>query len=206
MSSQVFPTLAGQGWSIKRTPNWKTQVMTSASGKETRVGFWSSPVYEWEVVFNLLRQGTVNGTAYTEMQQLMGLYNILNGSYDTFLYQDQDDKAVTGQAIGTGDGTTTVFQLARAFGGFVEPILAPNVVSAVYKNGVLQGSGYTVSSWGSALPGKVTFSVAPAAGVVITVDFSYYWPCRFVDDALQFDKFLQGYYQTAAFKFRSVKN
>ena len=48
----------------------------------------------------------------------------------------------------------------------------------VYKNGVLQVSGVTVNT----TTGIVTFSVAPAGGVVITADFQFDVPCRFDND------------------------
>ncbi len=54
---------------------------------------------------------------------------------DTFLYTDATDNTVIAQSIGTGNGSTTTFQLVRSFGGFVEPILAPNAVTTVYDNG-----------------------------------------------------------------------
>ena len=133
MSSQVFPSFTGIGYPIPRRPMWNTTTQKVVSGKQTRLANWTYPIYQWDLLFNL-REGSVTGSAFTEMSQLKGFYNSRQGSFDSFLFTDPDDNTVTGQAIGTGDGSTTAFQLARANGGFVEPVLAPNAVSAVYDN------------------------------------------------------------------------
>lgn len=206
MSTQVFPSLIGQGWGITRSPIWKTLVNQAVSGRETRMGLWSYPIYEWELTFNFLRIGTMRQTVYSELQSLMGLFNKMNGSFDSFLYTDGDDNAVTGANLGLGNGSTTQFQLVRSFGSFIEPVFAPNTVTAVYLNGVLQsGANYTVSGWGTATPGVITFVTPPAGGVVVTADFSYYFPCRFSDDRMDFNKFMQNLYEAQSVKFRSIK-
>ena len=54
--------------------------------------------------------------------------------------------AAIGQAIGTGDGTTTVFPLVRSMGAYSEPVQGVSGVSAVYLNGVAQsGSAWSRS-------------------------------------------------------------
>lgn len=206
MSSFVLPALAGIGWDIVRKPMWKTQIQTAVSGKETRMAYWSYPRYTWEITYNFLRQGVINGTTFTELAQFFGFFNNRAGAFDSFLYEDRDDNAVTGQAIGFGDAVETQFQLVRAFGNYTEPMLAPNTVSAVYLDGVAQPSGWSVSGWGTDTPGVITFDTPPAAGVVITVDFSYYFPVRFVDDSIDFKNFLAQLYDCQTVSFISVKN
>ena len=208
MSTQVFPTLTGQGWDIVRTPIWDTITQQSVSGKEVRIGNFTFPRWQWDFVYEGLRQGVVNNATYTEFAQLAGFYNARQGSFDSFLYTDQDDNAVVAQGIGTGDGTTTQFQLIRTFGAFVEPVLAPNSVTAVKVNGVTKtlGTDYTIGAWGSANPGLITFTVAPGNTLPITADFSYYWPCRFVDDSIPFNKFVSNIYAAKKISIISLKN
>ena len=208
MSSSVFPSLAGQGWDIVRTPMWDTEINTNNSGKETRLANQTYPRYQYDVTFDVLRQGIVHGTAYTEFSQLMGFYNSRQGQFDSFLYTDKDDNAVTDQAIGLGDGATTTFQLVRSFGGYVEPILAPNVVTNVKVNGVTKtpGTDYTVSSWGSSAPGVITFAVAPGNALAITSTFSFYWPCRFTMDKFPLNKFMSALYAGKKLSFLTLKN
>jgi uncharacterized protein (TIGR02217 family) len=208
MSTAVFPSLIGQAWDINRTPIWDTTIETNVSGKEVRLSNFTSPRYQWDISYNALRQGTVHNIAYTEFSQLLGFYNARQGAFDSFLYNDSDDNSVTTQAIGTGDGTTKAFQLVRALGGFSEPVFAPNVVSAVYVDGVLKTADvdYTVSSWGSANSGVITFVTAPANTKAVTADFTYYWPCRFLNDSISFNKFISNMYEGKKLSIISLKS
>ncbi|HLH50092.1 MAG TPA: DUF2460 domain-containing protein [Roseiarcus sp.] len=216
MSTQVFPTLAGLGWSVKRTPLWKTRKQESISGKRTTLADWSFPRWQWELTFDFLRQAGANqqvtsfaGSTYSEFASLAGFFNARQGGFDSFLYTDPDDNtSPTDQPIGTGDGTTTTFQLVRAFGGFVEPILAPSAITNVKVNGVVKtlGTDYAVSTWGgSSTPGVITFTAAPAASAAITATFTFNFPCQFDDDSLTFEKFMAALYQAKSVKFSSLK-
>lgn len=208
MSTQVFPSFAGLGWDVTRTPIWDTSITPNQSGKEVRMSNYTYPRWQWDLVYTAFRQGVVHNVAYTEFAQIAGFYNARQGSFDSFLYTDADDNAVTAQALGTGDGVTTTFPLIRAFGGFVEPVLAPNVVTAVKINGTTKtlGTDYTVSAWGSANPGIITFTTAPAGSAAITADFSYYWPCRFLDDNIPFNKWISNMYAGQKVSLMSLKN
>ncbi|HKT18014.1 MAG TPA: DUF2460 domain-containing protein [Stellaceae bacterium] len=206
MSSAVFPSLAGLGWTVTRSEIWKTRTQESISGKETRIADWSYPRHLWALSYDFLRQGDFAGAAYGEFAALAGFFNLRQGALDSFLYADPDDNRASSQEIATGDGATTSFQLVRGFGGYAEPVLAPNVVSAVYLNGVAQSAGaYTVNLWGAALPGTLVFNAPPGAGVAITADFTFYFPCRFAADQLDFEKFMAALYQLKKIEFVSLK-
>ncbi len=202
MSTAILPSLAGLGFDIVRTPVWDTIIQQAISGKETRMARQTYPRWAWELTYNVLR----SGAAYGELQQLAGFFNARQGMFDTFLYQDADDNSVTAQTIGTGNGTTATFQLIRTFGGFIEPVLAPNTVSHVYLNGVNQASGWSVTGWGTATPGILTFTSPPGNGVSITADFTYYFPVRMSEDSVPFTLFLSQHYKAKKFSFVSVKN
>lgn len=204
MSVQVFPALPGIAWPVMRTQEWKGRQAENVSGKTVDQSDWSYPRWNWELTFAILRQGSVYGTAYTEMQQLSAFFAGRNGPFDSFLYTDADDNQATAQSIGTGDGVTTTFQLVRSFGGFVEPIYAPNAVSHAYVNGV-DPTGWSVSVWGSTTPGRVTFAAPPANGAALSADFSFYFPCRFTMQSLTFEKFLDKMYGGKKVAFRSIK-
>lgn len=175
---------------------WDTTVLQAISGKETRIARQTYPRWKWELTYNLLR----SNASYNELQQLAGFFNNRQGMYDTFLYADADDNNVSGQTVSTGDGVTTSFQLIRTFGSFIEPVLAPNVISHVYLNGVTQSSSnYSLALWGTTAPGVLTFNAPPGSGVAITADFSYYFPVRMSDDSVSFTMFLSQYYKTKNF-------
>ncbi|MGH6984589.1 MAG: DUF2460 domain-containing protein [Stellaceae bacterium] len=198
MTEPVFPALAGLGWSVKRSPLWKTRAQQAISDKETRLADWSYPAWQWELTFDFLRASP----AASEFQSLAGFFNQCQGAFGTFLYADADDNAVTGQSLGTGNGATTVFQLVRSFGGFIEPVLAPNVVNAVYVAGIAQSP----SSYGAdPATGLLTFTAAPASGAAIAADFSYWFRCRFAEDTLDFEKFMATLYRAQKLAFVSLK-
>ena len=111
MSDSVFPSLPGIAWNTVRTPMWATRVQTAISGKETRQADWSYPRYSWELNYDFLR----SAPSFGELQTLIGFINARQGSFGTFLYTDDDDNGVTGQQIGTGDGTTVTFPLNPYF-------------------------------------------------------------------------------------------
>lgn len=199
MSNAVYPTLPGLGFNFTKTPIWNTIVQKAVSGQETRAATQVYPRYQYTLTYEFLR----SAATYAEMQTLLGFYNARQGSFDTFLFTDPDDNSITGQQIGIGDGSTKTFQLVRAIGGFNDIIQAPNVVSAVYLTGVLQSGG----SWSvDATTGLLTFTAAPALNKIITVDFSWYWRCRFMDDQYDFDKFMSQLWSVGQIQFITVKN
>ncbi len=199
MSNAIFPALVGLGWSVKRVPMWKTRVQEAISGKETRIADWSFPRWKWELAYDFLR----GDAGHAEFQSLAGFFNQRQGMFDSFLYQDADDFSVTGQVLGSGDGATKSFQLVRSLGGFIEPIIAPNVVGNIYLAGVAQSpSAYTVDG----TTGIVTFTTAPAAALAITADFSFYFRCRFVDDSMDFEKFMSQLWRAKKLALISLKS
>lgn len=205
MSTTVLPALPGLTYPLTRTMLWSNTTQEALSGKQTRVANWSYPRWEWEISYSVLR--TWAGTA--EFQQLVNFILERQGSFDTWLYEDTDDNTVTAQPLGLGDGVTTTFQLVRAFGGvggFVEPIYAPNQVSAVYAAGVAQASNtWSVQGWESAAPGLLTFTAPPAAGAEITADFTFYFPVHFKDDTAALQKFMDQRYKADKLAFQSIK-
>jgi uncharacterized protein (TIGR02217 family) len=183
MTYSVYPVLAGLGFDVIWTPEFSNEVQRSASGKETAIRFWSYPIRNYELTYDILR----SAPTYAEQQTLLGFYNSVFARGNVFLFDDPDDDTVTGQNIGTGDGSTLAFQLQRTYGGFTEPIYAPHTVSKVYVDGVDQVGFWTNTDYTSTTPGIVTFSGghAPAAGKAVTADFTYYFPCRFSDDMIK---------------------
>ena len=208
MSTNVLPAMPGLSYPWDKEPTFKTRRQSNVSGKSIRIADWSYPMYTWTLNYSALRQGVLNSGSWTEMSQFEGFFDSLLGGWDSFLYPDSDDNAVVGQAcvntvtgLTTGDGATKNFRLIRAFGGFAMPVLAPNlsVTYTVYLNGVakVHPTDYAITPWGTsdvAGPGIIEFVAAPGAGVAVTADFQYYFPCAFDDDKLTFRKFMSNIY------------
>ena len=195
----VFPSLPGLGWSVHKSPAFKTRIQRAVNGRELRAIDQPNPIWTFTLTYPFLRdshdtrQAGGLGVGYDELQTLMGFFLGQQGSFASFLFSDPSDNSRLNEYIGTGDGTTTAFTLVRrmpAGGGagssFIETMNWPQNVSALYLNGVAQGSGW---SWSLSSP-TITFTTAPGAGVSINVDFTYYFLVRFHDDSADFENFM----------------
>lgn len=188
----------GLTYPVKRVSEWSTTKQMSVSGKEVRLTLYKNPIWHWELKYAYLKDNTSPPTAF---RTILDFYNRMNGSFDTFLYQDTDDNSVTDEPFGTGDGTTVTFNLLRhsISGGFGEWIQNINVLTNVKINGVIT-SAFTTNSIG-----QVTFTSAPAAAAALTWTGTYYFRCRFEEDKQDFDKFMNLLWQINVVKIQSVK-
>ena len=203
----VFPALPGLAWSVTKSPTFQTRIQRAVSGRELRALDYPYPLWQFTLVFDLLRDKPAAG--YDELRTLMGFFMLCQGAYGTFLFRDPSDDRAAGQQIGVGDAATAVFQLQRTMGatlpggGFHEPIVAPNVVTAVYLDGITQDpASYSVDT----STGLVTFATAPGSGLIITADYSYYFRCRFIDDSYAFENFMYQLWQLKKLTFISVRS
>jgi uncharacterized protein (TIGR02217 family) len=165
---------------------WSTKIQRSASGRELRAAYYSAPLYKISLSYEVLRSN-----ALQELQAMVGFFNARQGSFDSFLYLDPEDNAVTAQTFGVGTGGRTQFQLVRSLGGFVEPVLGPQLTGlgavSIALNGVVQTLGlhYTLS-----VGGLVTFNAPPPSGHVLTWTGQFYYRVRFAQDSADFERFL----------------
>lgn len=198
----LFPTLAGQAWSVHKRPSFSTRVADHVSGREVRSAFYAATLYEFELTFDALASGA--GAAFgslgaTSLQTLLGFYLQCQGQLGTFLYVDPTDATVRNQTIATGDGVTTSFTLVRTLGAFTEPVSYATQVNAVYAN------GSPVSGWSLTAPNTLVFTTPPASGTIIKADLAYAFLCRFIDDSEDFENVMSGLWQVASLRFRSVR-
>ena len=194
----VFPSLPGIAFPVSRKQNWSTVKQEALSGKRTRYPLYTYPTYSYQVSFDFLRSDSIN----LELQSLMGFIAELQGPYALFGYTDTYDNSVAVQSFGAGDGATTAFQLVRTFGGFTEPVFLLNGAPSIFVNGVLKTitTDYTVSAYG-----VITFTTPPAAAAPVTWTGSYYWPCRFDDDTIDFSNFMLNLYDLKKLSFTTEK-
>lgn len=201
MTAAIFPSMPGLKWGIVKTPMWSTGIQKSASGRELRAAFYSFPLYKISLSYEVLRSN-----ALAELQTMVGFFNARQGSFESFLYLDPEDNAVVNQGFGVGVAGQTQYQLVRAYGGYVEPVQAPQLLvhggpgPSIMVNGVVQTTGYTVAE-----DGVVTFVNAPAAGAALSWSGSYYWRCRFMQDSADFERFLHQLWALKKIELRTVK-
>jgi hypothetical protein len=214
----VFPNLPGLGWSVSKSPRFQTRTQKATSGRQLRIVDQQYPIWTFTLNFPLLRDdndsragnGVGPGVGYNELRTLAGFFLELQGAYGNFLFWDPTDNTVAAQYLMTGNGTTNSTPLLRAMGSFEEPLLG--VVDdgshplQFFFNGVFQSSGVgTSSQFGyTGVADTVTFTAAPAAGGVVTANYSYYFLCHFSDDTMNLENFLYQLWQAKSVKFESV--
>jgi len=167
-------------------PERRTQIVELASGDEERNASWSNSRRRFDVAYGIRRAD--------DLAAVVAFFEARNGRLHGFRFKDWGDHksclpsgtpSPTDQAIGTGDGATTAFQLAKRYasGGqtWVRTITKPVAVTVrVAFDGAEQLGGWTVDT----TTGVVTFDTAPTAGVAITAGFEFDVPVRFDTDAL----------------------
>lgn len=196
MSQLIFPSLPGLTWPVTRTVVAPpVTIKQTPSRREFRWRDSAVPLYRYTLPFEFLRLAT----AYSEWQQLMGFFNNVGGTFDDWLFEDRDDRYCSNQVFGVGDGSTKSFQLARALGGFLEPIYGLNGTPVITVNGAAT-TAFTVGSTAA-----VSFSTAPPSGAVLRWTGYFYWRCRFTSDSLEFTKNFSTFYEAKKVEFITTK-
>jgi uncharacterized protein (TIGR02217 family) len=167
-------------------PERRTQIVELASGDEERNASWANSRRRYDVAYGIRRAD--------DLAAVVAFFEARNGRLHGFRFKDWGDYksclpsgtlSPTDQAIGTGDGTTTVFQLVKHYASGAESwtrtigkLVAGTVRVAL--NGAEQLAGWSVDT----TTGLVTFDTPPAGGVAITAGFAFDVPVRFDTDAL----------------------
>lgn len=192
MSNIVFPSLPGLTFNASKAPKFNTKIQEAVSGMEARAAFMAYPKWTFSLSYEFLRHGALN-----ELRQMLGFFGARQGSFDSFLFTDPEDNAVTDQNIGTGNGVLTQFQATRTLGygagmTFTEPVHNINTLTNVKVNGVIKTltTDYTVSS-----TGLITFVNPVTSGQAVTWSGTYYYRCRFLQDSAEFNKFMQDLFE-----------
>jgi len=202
MTLPVYPdrtVLPGLGFSTKWSPvffNMPTQ--TAAAGADIDLALAATPLHDFELTYEVLRDAGRNTLEASEFRTMMGFHLQLGGTVGRFFFKNIDDFSVSQQLIGVGDGVTTAFVLTRTYGlgGYsgTEPV---GGVNTAYPFNVYLGdsatpadpSSYTLST---TMPCQqiVTFGVAPLLGQNVRVDMNYWYYCKLADNSNTFEKFM----------------
>ena len=167
-------------------PERRTQIVELASGDEERNASWANSRRRYDVAYGIRRAD--------DLAAVVAFFEARNGRLHGFRFKDWGDHksclpsgapAPTDQAIGTGHGTTTAFQLVKRYASgsqtWVRTITKPVAGTVrIALDGAEQIAGWSVDT----TTGVVTFDNAPAAGVAVTAGFAFDVPVRFDTDAL----------------------
>ncbi len=158
-------------------PEYSTDIVITQGGHEQRNQNWASARLRYNVAYGVRTQ--------TQLDALIAFFRARHGRADGFRFKDWTDYKSTAQAIATGNGSATQFQLIKTYtsGSATETRTITKPVAgtvSMYLAGVLQTSGVTVST----STGLVTFTSPPGNGVAITATFEFDVPVRFDTDRL----------------------
>jgi uncharacterized protein (TIGR02217 family) len=158
-------------------PEYSTDVVITHGGFEQRNCNWAAARAHYNVAHGIKTQA--------QLDALIAFFRARKGKAYGFRFKDWTDYQGIGQLLGVGNGSTTAFQLVKKYtsGGVTETRVITKPVAGttlLYKDSVLQTSGVSVN----ATTGVVTFSSAPANGVIISADFEFDVPVRFDTDRL----------------------
>jgi len=165
-------------------PERKTDVVTLASGREQRNGRWQHSRRRYNAGYGVKSRA--------DMAAVLAFFEERRGRLHGFLWRDGLDYSSGGamptaldQAIGTGDGVTTAFQLTKRYGASFDPYLRPITRPVAGSVKVAVAGAELMSGWAvDVATGVVTFAVAPANGAAVTAGFLFDVPVRFDTDRL----------------------
>ena len=179
-----FPDNISRG--ARGGPERRTQIVELASGDEERNASWANSRRRYDVAYGIRRAD--------DLAAVVAFFEARNGRLHGFRYKDWADyksalpsQAITAtdQQIGTGTGSLKTFQLSKRYASgaqsWARTITKP--VSGTVRialGTVEQMSGWTLD----ATTGVITFTTAPANGVVIRAGFEFDVPVRFDTDTL----------------------
>lgn len=212
----LFPKLKGLAWPRKEIidTSGMTLVKKSASGRRVAISLSPYPIYHIELQYAGLSSSLKGSERLGPggVQALQALFAQMGGQFGTFRVRRADytldpaDSAVDGQLLGIGDGANQTFLFTRTLQSdlvpsFTEPV---GIVEPLGLNVYLDGtptSAYTLQ-W----PNVLHMNSAPAAGVKVTADYSWYFMCAFEDDQLELDAFMKHLWSADSVKLVTVKN
>jgi uncharacterized protein (TIGR02217 family) len=172
--------------SARGGPKRSTQIVELTSGDEERNASWSNSRRVYDVAYGVRHAD--------DLHAVVEFFEARNGRLYGFRFKDWANyksclpsriSAPTDQVIGTGDGSTTGFQLVKSYtsGGVSWRRTITKPVADTLRlafDGIEASSGWSVDL----TTGVVSFEAAPAAGVEISAGFQFDVPVRFDTDEL----------------------
>nr|BDD46837.1 glycoside hydrolase family 24 [bacterium] len=160
-------------------PAYSTDVVETFGGYEQRNINWADARGKWNVAHGV--------KTLEQLNELIAFFRARQGKAIGFKFKDWSDYKVEGAAIGTGDGTTSTFQLKKQYtsgSGTVERIIKKPIWGSVKvyldASPLTFITEYTVNH----SLGEINILTPPAGGEIITADFEFDVPVRFDTDEL----------------------
>lgn len=168
-------------------PERRTDVVTTASGREERNSRWAHSRRRFNIGFGI--------KTLQQLQDVIAFFEGRRGKLHAFRFRDFTDfkscannatPQRTDQVLGTGTGVQAAFQLVKHYGApsrdYVRNITAPVAGTVLIAVNGVANSNFTVNS----TTGVVTFNAGsiPANGATVTAGFEFDVPVRFDTDEI----------------------
>lgn len=170
-------------------PERKTDIVTLGSGREQRNARWADSRRRYDAGYGI--------KTLAALRAVVAFFEERRGQLHGFRWRDRLDHASAAiitpfdQSLGTGNGATAAFQLAKTYGAGFAPyrrtITKPVAGSVRVAVGGVESSAAHFSC--DTTTGIVSFAAGhiPASGVAVTAGFSFDVPVRFDTDYLEVD-------------------
>lgn len=180
-----FPTNISRG--AQGGPERRTDVVTTASGREERNSRWVNSRRRYNAGFGV--------KSLNDIQQVVAFFEERRGRLHAFRWKDHVDfkscavsatPSANDQTLGVGDGTTASFQLIKKYGSGLRDYA--RVIAAPVAGTVLVAVNGSASNFFTLnlQTGILTFTAGhiPTMGQIITAGFEFDVPVRFDSDQL----------------------
>jgi uncharacterized protein (TIGR02217 family) len=180
-----FPTAISRG--STGGPERKTDIVTTASGREERNSRWAHSRRRYNIGFGM--------NSLADIQSIVRFFEERRGRLHAFRFKDFTDfkscaanatPAALDQVIGTGTGVLAAFQLMKTYGAgnraYARIVSAPILGTVLVAVNGVATTQFTVD----VTSGIVTFNAGnfPAVGAVVTAGYQFDVPVRFDTDQL----------------------
>lgn len=168
-------------------PTRRTDIVTLASGREHRNARWAGSLRRYDAGLGIR---TIDA-----LHAVVAFFEERRGRLVGFRFHDRVDcrsgppsatPSPTDMPIGTGDGATRVFQLAKTYGSGFAPYIRP-ILKPVGGSVRVAVGGHEVAAACDPATGLVTLVAPPTPGAAVTAGFAFDVPVRFDTDALEID-------------------
>lgn len=180
----LLPLALGAG--VRGGPERRTEIVTLGSGREERNTPWGHGRRRYDIGGAL--------TTLDDLHALIAFFEARRGRWQAFRFRDpfdckscapQQEMSPFDQPLGLGDGATTTFQLAKAYGEGVDAYARPIRKPVAGTVRIAVDEEETMSFIADATSGVVTFAAPPAHDAVLTAEFHFDTPVRFDVDHLE---------------------
>lgn len=174
----IYPEDPRPIYPIPLTPVWNTAISGKDGGSEERTARWVFAKYDMSYKYELLTPA--------EEAVLYAFYMARKGSLEAFYAYDLTllagkSRTHAGLYVATADGAIGTFDIPGR----------STSSQTLYIDGVADGTAAFLTGGGDANADRVTPTTTPAAGEILTVDFTGFLRnrCRFAQDKMTFELF-----------------